>query len=564
MIGWLTILFLLLASPAWAQNIWYVKAAGPSTTGPADSCTHAHVVAAIAAAVPGETVQVGAGSCTWTGFTISGITLLGAGYTLTHITDGAAATSQVGLIQISNTTGSFTRVSGFEFIGGATRNALSRVIQSGGAAGGPSWRVDHNKFNQVKAQAIGEAGPSAYSFGVIDNNIFIVVGGYFSFELNPARWPFGTSTVANGDGSWASASTLGLATSGWYIEDNTFTTVSPAVNTILMDGQNGARYVWRYNNVSDGVLASHGTETPNRQRGMRQYEIYGNTWTKSGPGTHMANIRSGTGMIWGNTITGTYTSLGTLNNFRSWEPHYQWGQCGAQSSWDVNIGGIHESGTHTGADGATILQDTTKTWTTDQWEGYTVKNLATGRSSAIDENTANTLEPHPGVAPFVSPTAMVFNFGNSYEIRRAYPCMDMIGWTGGSLVTGTPPVVPSGWNNQTLEPLYSWDNSGYTLFSQASQVQSGREFYNGIVGSGLRSARPATCTLNDAYWSTDFGGNWHTTNGTANDGTLDKCTATNTWTNAFYTPYTYPHPITLLGGNPPVIPAAPTGFQIAP
>jgi len=51
------------------------------------------------------------------------------------------------------------------------------------------------------------------------------------------------------------------------------------------------------------------------------------------------------------------------------------------------------------------------------------------------------------------------------------------------------------------------------------------------VGVGLKAARPATCTTGVGYWATD-------------ESKLYVATGTNTWSNpAFYTPYTYPHPL---------------------
>jgi len=45
-----------------------------------------------------------------------------------------------------------------------------------------------------------------------------------------------------------------------------------------------------------------------------------------------------------------------------------------------------------------------------------------------------------------------------------------------------------------------------------------------------------------AYFSTDQG-SWNTSGNGFGNGVLDKCTGTNTYTNAAYTPYTYPHPL---------------------
>ncbi|RPI97916.1 MAG: hypothetical protein EHM32_00530, partial [Spirochaetales bacterium] len=85
--------------------------------------------------------------------------------------------------------------------------------------------------------------------------------------------------------------------------------------------------------------------------------------------------------------------------------------------------------------------------------------------------------------------------------------------------------------------------------------QENREFWNGNpsfngtvgVGWGTLANRPTTCTVGVGYWAT----NQSTTNlsgmvgknpTTPILGTLYVCTATNVWT-AFYTPYTYPHPM---------------------
>lgn len=85
------------------------------------------------------------------------------------------------------------------------------------------------------------------------------------------------------------------------------------------------------------------------------------------------------------------------------------------------------------------------------------------------------------------------------------------------------------------------------------------------VGCGTLAARPSSCTTGVGYWATtqscsDMTGMVGTSPSTPISGRLYKCTAPNTWT-AYYTPYTYPHP--LRGEAPDTTPpAAPTGFAI--
>jgi hypothetical protein len=92
-------------------------------------------------------------------------------------------------------------------------------------------------------------------------------------------------------------------------------------------------------------------------------------------------------------------------------------------------------------------------------------------------------------------------------------------------------------------------------------IQLDREIYEDIpanggtfdgttgTGSGTRAARPMTCTTGVVYFSTDQG-SWNSS-GSGGQGVLDKCTSTNTWTNAVYVPFTYPYPGTVTDCSAP-------------
>jgi hypothetical protein len=119
--------------------------------------------------------------------------------------------------------------------------------------------------------------------------------------------------------------------------------------------------------------------------------------------------------------------------------------------------------------------------------------------------------------------------------------------------------------NQTLFPAYAWSNSatlrlnagGYCSNAAANMVQLNRDVYQPSSGTSL----PSTCAEGQAYWKTDAGGNWDTSNTTASDGALFKCTSTNSWT-LYYTPYTYPHPLQNSSGSTGPMPSAPSGLRI--
>ena len=145
--------------------------------------------------------------------------------------------------------------------------------------------------------------------------------------------------------------------------------------------------------------------------------------------------------------------------------------------------------------------------------------------------------------------------------QNGYPCYRQPGRTGNA---DLKPIYL--WKNRYTSGGAKWDLSvesagGTSLLS--SHIQANRDYYeapsasaqssptspfNGTTGTGFGTLanRPTTCTTNSAesgggvgYFATDQG----------SQGTLYRCSATNTWT-VHYTPYTYPHPLVAGSSDP--------------
>jgi chitodextrinase len=268
----------------------------------------------------------------------------------------------------------------------------------------------------------------------------------------------------------------------------------------VIDANYGGAYVFRFNHTSGSYIECHSVQGNNRA--TRRWEIYENTIDNPGSNIYYPyRLRGGTGVVFNDTIVGNWTNYGiALDNIRSYDDVGVGGLCDGNSNWDGNE------------------------------------------------------EDKDGLA-------------------NGYPCRDQIGrgpdnpqWDHDDRVwTYTQPLVPAyAWGNRSNNALVPFQ----VINSSEHHIQENRDFYNQTttfdgtsgVGVGTLANRPSTCTPGVAYWATDQG-EWNSKNPGA-DGQLYKCTSTNTWT-LYYTPYTYPHPLTLLDKNDTTPPtrsnASPTG-----
>lgn len=77
-------------------------------------------------------------------------------------------------------------------------------------------------------------------------------------------------------------------------------------------------------------------------------------------------------------------------NFGNPDVHIQLIQAGSILTDDYwNYG--WQAGSHSGATSTTVLTDTTASWTTNQWVGYTIRNVTDGSQGIITANTATTI-----------------------------------------------------------------------------------------------------------------------------------------------------------------------------
>jgi len=259
-----------------------------SATITATSCSQSSVAAAIASASIGDTIQVPAGSCSWSGLSIAkAVHLKGAGEGKTNIT-------LTGSNSITKQSNGVIRVSSFSFSKSGGGN------ESKGWKIGGSWQNAEPVIFENNAFTISGSGMFLLEVAggvIIANNAFS--GGWDDSFIQP-------KDPGDSGGSWRTADTMGSRdTTGkrnLYIESNTF---YGGTNQGI-DCDDSSRCVYRYNTLTYSSFNTHGYATSSQ--GVRHFEVYNNRFIHDGGTAQIANqnwaiwIRGGTGVIFNNQI----------------------------------------------------------------------------------------------------------------------------------------------------------------------------------------------------------------------------------------------------------------------
>ena len=294
-------------------------------------CERATVQAAIDMAADDDTVVCPAGTWDWgnTPLTISGKTLtltgaMGGGTVVTLNWNGSAP------LAVVTTTNTFTRVTQFAFVAGTdTASGLGNMIDVTGS--GTAFRLDHLTLDPITRRGI----VVAQAHGVIDHCMFVGAASGSPQGVSI----FGNRAVGGGDtrtgsSEWQLPPQLGTA-HAVFVEDNTFTWSTGGDS--FYDAYGGARFVIRYNRIHEIAGGHHGNDS-GEYRSPHSYEIYNNTWSRSGSAFWtVVNNRGGTGVYFDNVATGLFNGSLVLQNYRSTASYGTAGTCDGANPRDGNL-----------------------------------------------------------------------------------------------------------------------------------------------------------------------------------------------------------------------------------
>ena len=478
---------------------WWVSGAQAACSGSGMtwSCTagttSGELSTALSSASDGATLTFAAGNYSWSSWVSfsnsKGATLICANAGACHVTVSNTVLGMNGNCGGDNT--KFYRISGFDFAGGGGGNSVMwfHAYNTGGCTL-HNLRIDHNTFTGQADGTIllyfGDVDTSAYFYGLIDHNTATNANGIALVHL-----------IGGGSTSGVPSGTRGTV-NNMFIEDNTITSTRQT-NTGLttVDSWGGQSIVFRYNTVTNGRFAAHGVT---HSWGPVNLEVYGNTIIQTAGSQLQDGYRSihhqGSGelLVFNNIVTafsGKSEDALQILHYRS----FTGGIPGARCNGSVGIDGNRTPPTtyygypcfrQPGRDVNRVLQPM-----------YVWNNRWSDTGTKIDLACADQSETNPNTCV------------HHVVANRDY----------------------------------------YNAVSANAQTSQTSPF-NGTTGMGFGTLanRPTTCTTGPEALDAGRGGVGYFATDVGGQGTLYRCSATNTWT-VHYTPYTYPHPLVGGGGT---------------
>lgn len=581
----------------------------------AQSASRTDVGAAVALAKDGDTVTVPAGTATWTA-TLSitkNITLQGAGEGQTMITENLPRAANSPIFSVSLSHDSSAPAYSFRLTGMKLKSANNAALSSDHAfimvtglshyVANPTTdlpaphilgcvsrvRIDHMTWDNLNGLAllvdsclgVADHITQTTTTSVYQSYPIKVFANNWTPALNPATGlALPTSYLATKSfGSWADDPYWGTD-KFFFFEDCNFTVPS---TTNVADCEEGARVVFRHSTFNGGGgLASHGVEG-RAQPGIKQEEVYNNYFVTN---RLFGQLRSGSSLYFNNKSTAMTKGRG-FYIYRQTRTETNWGAADGTDRYDNN-GPLVYSGkiTNVGPGYPNIISvsDTSKAnfnlINLTDGSAYSINDLddpAGGSTmdagwktkhttiSSVNGTTLTVLTDNGTSDSTFGNYAALWKIGHRYEIRRVLAIYGQPGQGKGDLLNSgtsynTYPYPATSGTNATypqagypLEPCYSWNNTdntyGYLGFDAGdagknNSLKTGRDYFN--------LSERAIATQDVGFPSQTYA---RATNSYPKIG-LGQTVA--------YTPYIYPHPLTVDGGSAPIPPGAPSNLKINP
>lgn len=370
---------------------------------------------AVNSAANGDTVNISAGNC-------SGGTVSWQNKNIRVMGQGMGSTTVTGLnFNVRTTTAANFRISGMNVGCPGTPWKVDGYNRTTGIKG---WRIDNISFNCGGCTQNIAINVLGITWGLIDhiaasgmgNAIFMQSWAEATNEVNP--WP-PNADPGMGGYAWMLPYNLG-SDEAVYIEDSSFSMPNGCYFGIG-DMYYGARMVFRHNKVNNAYWQNHAARSHERG-GNAKAEIYNNDFNATDTAWYRAiHMRSGSGVIFNNTIRGPFTTI-QVDNQRSngQNSSTPFASCNGSRSWDGNDGAanapgwpcLDQIGTIPGAKFPNQLRDPVYVWNNGSALGCSTGGSCTVNRTLIGDGDPyvvsgrdfiNSSTPKPGYTPFTYP-----------------------------------------------------------------------------------------------------------------------------------------------------------------